>query len=148
MIVAVLDVNVVISAVLGALGFSRQVVESLRAGRFVAATSAGIIAEVEAKLRLPRISRRYHLTDQDVAWAVDLLTSFTRVVIVPAHEVHPVTGDPEDDLVLATGRLARADYLVTGDRGLLALGSYAGMAIVTPREFMSLLETDRARAGQ
>jgi predicted nucleic acid-binding protein len=47
MIVAVLDVNIVISAMLGVLGFSRQVVESLRAGRFVAATSAGIIAEVD-----------------------------------------------------------------------------------------------------
>ena len=59
MIVAVLDVNVIISAVLGALGFPRQVVDALRAGRFVVATSAGITAEVESKLRLPRISRRF-----------------------------------------------------------------------------------------
>ncbi len=42
--------------------------------------------------------------------------------------------------VLATGRLARADYLVTGDRGLLALGSYESMAIVTPREFVTVLQ--------
>lgn len=133
---------------LGALGFPRQVVEALRAGRFAAATSAGIIAEVEMKLRLPRISRRYGLTDHDVAWPIDLLTSFTQLVDVPAHEVISVTGDPEDDLVLATGRLARADYLVTGDRGLLELRSYESMAIVTPREFVALLERGRASVDQ
>ena len=148
MILAVLDVNVIISAVLGALGFPRLVVKALRAGRFVAATSAGIIAEVETKLRLPRISRRYHLTETDVAWAVELLTTFAQDVTVPAHEVPAVTGDPEDDLVLATGRLVHADYLVTGDRGLLDLGSYAGMKIVTPREFMGLLHPERAREDQ
>jgi putative PIN family toxin of toxin-antitoxin system len=139
MILAVLDVNIIISAVLAALGFPRQVVDALREGRFTAATSAGIIAEVETKLRLPRISRRYHLTEDDVGWAVDLLTSFARDVLVPEHEVSVVTGDPEDDLVLATCRLARADYLVTGDRGLLELGSYAGVKIVTPREFLTIL---------
>lgn len=57
-------------------------------------------------------------------------------------------GDPEDDLVLATGRLARADYLVTGDRGLLELGSYEGMEIVTPRQFIALLESDRSSEDQ
>jgi putative PIN family toxin of toxin-antitoxin system len=148
MIVAVLDVNVVISAVLAALGFPRQIVDALRAGRFVAVTSAGMVAEVETKLRLPRISRRYRLTEDDVVWAVDLLSSFARVVVVPAQEVMVVTGDPEDDLVLATCRLSRADYLVTGDRGLLDLGSYAGTAIVPPREFLTILRQGVTGADQ
>jgi putative PIN family toxin of toxin-antitoxin system len=145
MIIAVLDVNVIVSAVLGALGFSRQVVDALRAGRFVAATSAGIITEVETKLRLPRISRRYHLTELDVAWALELLTTFAQLVTVPDHEVINVTGDPEDDGVLAAGRLAQANYLVTGDRGLLQLGTYAGMTIVTPREFVAVLAQEGER---
>jgi putative PIN family toxin of toxin-antitoxin system len=145
MIVAVLDVNVIISAVLGALDFSRQVIDALRAGRFVAVTSTGIMSEVETKLRLPRISRRYHLTELDVAWALELLTTFAQVVTVPEHERLVVTGDPEDDGVLATGRLARAAYLVTGDRGLLQLGAYAGMTIVTPREFVTILDQEGER---
>jgi len=137
----------IVSAVLGALGFPRQVAEALRAGRFVAATSQGIIAEVEKKLPLPRISQRYQLTELDVTWALELLTRFAQPVTVPDHEVLVVTGDPEDDLVLATGRLAQAHYLATGDRGLLALGAYAGMAIVTPCEFVAVLahEDERQR---
>jgi putative PIN family toxin of toxin-antitoxin system len=140
MIVAVLDLNVIISAVLGALGFSRQVVNALRAGRFAAVTSPGIIAEVEMKLRLPRISRRYHLTELDITWALEVLTELAQVVTVPAQEVAVITGDPEDDGVLATGRLAQAHYLVTGDRGLLDLQTYADMTIVTPRQFMAILQ--------
>ena len=101
MIVAVLDVNVIISAVLGAPGFPRQVIDALRAG-LVAATSAGIIAEVEGKLRLPRISRRYRLTDEDVSWAVNVPRPSPKSGGA-RHEVLAVTGDPEDDLVLATG---------------------------------------------
>ncbi len=146
MIVAVLDVNVIISALLGALGFSRQVADALRAGRFVAATSAGIITEVDTKLHLPRISQRYHLTELDVAWALELLTRFAHLVTVPDHEVVSVTGDPEDDLVLATGRLAEANYLVTGDRGLLQLGTHAGMSIVTPRQFVTVLSQEDEHA--
>src|SRR5215212_253991 len=137
MIVAVLDVNVVISAMLAALGIPRLIVDALRAGRFAAVSSAGIIAEVETKLRLPRINRRYHLTENEVAWAIDLVTSVARVIAVPDDEVIVVTGDPEKELILATGRLARAVYLVTGDRGLLELGTYEDMAIVTPREFLT-----------
>lgn len=51
-----------------------------------------------------------------------------------------VTGDPEDDYVLATATVARADYLVTGDKGLLALGHHGGSRIVSPQEFSALLD--------
>ncbi len=61
------------------------------------------------------------------------------MIAVPLEEHLPVTGDPEDDLVLATGRLASAGYLVTGNAGLLALAQYAGMQIVSPRAFLEIL---------
>ena len=49
---------------------------------------------------------------------------------------------PEDDLVLATAVSAQADYLVTGDRQLLALGTYQGVRNVRAREFIDTLEHD------
>ena len=48
--------------------------------------------------------------------------------------IRVVIDDAEDDYVQATGRLARADYLVTGDKGLLALRQYVGTKIITPKE--------------
>ena len=54
-------------------------------------------------------------------------------------ERRTVTSDPEDDYLLATGRLGMSGHLGTGDRGLLAIGRHEGMAIVSPREFLELL---------
>jgi predicted nucleic acid-binding protein len=47
-----------------------------------------------------------------------------------------ITGDPEDDYVLATARLGQAGYLVTGDRKLVELGSYGSVTMIRPKEFV------------
>ena len=60
-------------------------------------------------------------------------------------QVQGVATHPEDDLILATAISGNADYLVTGDRQLLALGSYGGVRIVTPRDFLAILDAESAR---
>ncbi len=45
----------------------------------------------------------------------------------------PVTSDPKDDYLLAYTLVGQANYLVTGDEGLLTLGTVAGLKIVSPR---------------
>jgi predicted nucleic acid-binding protein len=40
--------------------------------------------------------------------------------------------DPDDDQILALAGSAGADLIVSGDNDLLRLGSFAGIAIVTP----------------
>jgi putative PIN family toxin of toxin-antitoxin system len=107
--------------------------------RFNHITSEHIIAEADYKLRLPRIGGEYRLTDSDIIRTIALLRGSTIVVPISLHDILPVTGDPEDDTVLATCRLGSAEYLVTGDRGLLAMGVYEATRIVTPREFLNAL---------
>ena len=51
----------------------------------------------------------------------------------------PVCRDSDDDAILATALSAKADLLVTGDKDLLVLGSYAGIPIVTPAECLTRL---------
>jgi putative PIN family toxin of toxin-antitoxin system len=140
MISAVLDVNVLVSSLLGPLGFSRRIVVAWQAEAFRLLTSEGIIAEVGEKLRLPRIARRFHLIDDDRHAILRLLTTQAEIILVPPAECLPVTGDPEDDYVLAAARLGKAEYLVTGDRELLERGEYAGVKIITPRAFVAILE--------
>ena len=138
----VLDINILVSSLIAALGFPRQIFAAWRSGRYTLITSAGMIAELEEKLSLPRIARRFKATPELAQDTVTLLRNQATIVAVPAEQRRVVTGDPEDDLVLATGRLAQANYLVTGDRKLLDLGQYAGMAIVTPREFAQILSLE------
>ena len=54
--------------------------------------------------------------------------------------VQGIATHAEDDLVLATALSGNADYLVTGDKELLNVGSYRGVTIVTPRAFLDILD--------
>jgi uncharacterized protein len=53
--------------------------------------------------------------------------------------VSGVASHPEDDLILATAASGAADYLVTGDRQLLALGTFYEVRIVSARQFLDTL---------
>jgi predicted nucleic acid-binding protein len=80
MIRAVVDVNVVVSAVIGPLGHSRRILLSWEQGLFTSVTSEGIVTEVEAKLRLSRI------TEDDARWLFGLLLTQAQPLIAPLWE--------------------------------------------------------------
>lgn len=144
MIRAVIDVTVLVSSILGPLGFPRQVMLAWEGGQFRAVVSEGMIGTLEEKLSLPRIRKRFNVQSMDdILWTFRLLQTQAAMVVVPLVDRRVVTGDPEDDLVLATARLGAADHLVTGDNGLLELQRLEGIAIISPRAFVELL----SRAG-
>jgi putative PIN family toxin of toxin-antitoxin system len=63
-----------------------------------------------------------------------------------AEWVHParhlsVAREEADDRILECALAGSANAIVTGDKGLLQLGSFAGIQIVTLREYLS--ETDK-----
>ncbi len=140
MTTAVLDVNVIVSALLAPRGAPRRVLAAWEAGLFSVASSDGIIAEVEDRLRDPRIGGAYGVTPEDVRWVADLLRTQAEIAAVASNPAVRVTSDPEDDYVLATALACKAEYLVTGDRRMLVLAEYEGTRIVSPREFLEILE--------
>ena len=59
--------------------------------------------------------------------------------MTPPGLVSGVVADPADDPVLDAAVIARVDYLVTGDKALLAVKEYGGVKIVMARAFSDLL---------
>jgi len=60
----------------------------------------------------------------------------------PARTPTPITGDPDDDLILACAVVASVDILVSGDRKhLLPLGDYEGVRIVSPQALLAGLRS-------
>ena len=53
--------------------------------------------------------------------------------------------DPDDDRYLECAVEGEAEYIVSGDRHLLALPTYRGIAIVGPRAFLAVLPAARRR---
>jgi putative PIN family toxin of toxin-antitoxin system len=101
--------------------------------------SVVIFAEVRRALARPRVQRKYRIHPAEVDELRHFLQSESVAVAISA-EVCGVATHPEDDLILATAVSADADYLVTGDRPLQALGSFRGVAIVSPRQFLAVLD--------
>lgn len=138
MIRAVLDANVLISALIQPLGLPGQILTALLSRQaFELVLSLGIVAEVEKALNLPRI--RKHLSDPkevrlvvaDILAVADLVEDTGRVI--------GVCRDAEDDKVLGAAVEGRAENIVTGDRDLLALKQHEEVRILTPREFLQRL---------
>jgi predicted nucleic acid-binding protein len=62
--------------------------------------------------------------------------------LAPAPENPPeaVTGDPDDDLILACAIQAEVDVLVSGDhRHLLPVGEHRGVRVITPQALLAEL---------
>lgn len=144
---AVLDVNVIISAIIAPKGTPRQVLEAWRDQRFDLVISEGMIAQVEEKLRLPKIGGAYNVSEADIRWVRALFRTQAEVVLVRFEDLVGAVKDPEDDYVLATGVVGKADYLVTGDRGLLALKEHRKVRIVNPRAFLETLNRRAPHRG-
>lgn len=51
-----------------------------------------------------------------------------------------IAPDSEDDLVLGTAVAGEADFLVSGDKRFLELGTFRGVRLISPAVFVAWLE--------
>jgi uncharacterized protein len=56
-----------------------------------------------------------------------------------------VSDDPDDNRVLECAVTGKANYVVTGDRHLLRLGSIESIPILTTQQLMDIVETENHR---
>lgn len=143
MIRAVLDTNTIVSATLAPMGIPAQILAAARAGSFQIIASSPIVAETIRALLRDRIQRKYDVSPtqiEGVRILLEVKATFTPIT----REVDGVATHPEDDLILATALSGQADYLVTGDRKLQELGVHEGVAIVSPRQFLDVLQSEQA----
>jgi uncharacterized protein len=140
-ITAVLDTNTIVSATISSLGPSERIWQAAQDHEFVLATSEWIIGEVRRALSRDRIARKYNIS-RERADGVELYLRDQAILVAITREVHGVATHPEDDLVLATALSAGADYLVTGDSKLQAIGAYGGITVASPREFLDILRAE------
>jgi hypothetical protein len=62
-----------------------------------------------------------------------------RLFAAPPPEIDSICRDPNDDHVIATALAVNADFIVTGDKDLLALSQYQSIRIRTARAFLTQL---------
>jgi putative PIN family toxin of toxin-antitoxin system len=134
-VLAVLDTNVLLSALWSGSTPPARILDAWRDRRFDLATSVEQIAEFKRAARYPKLAR--HLPRGAIGRVVNELRSAE--VVLQRLRRPGDSPDPGDDYLLAMALAAGADYLVTGDRALLALKRLARTRVVAPARFASLL---------
>jgi predicted nucleic acid-binding protein len=59
-------------------------------------------------------------------------------LVHPSQVIDAVPDDPDDNRILECATAAQSNYIVTGDKDLLRLGSYGGIEIIQVAEFLKL----------
>jgi putative PIN family toxin of toxin-antitoxin system len=59
--------------------------------------------------------------------------------VLPEKSIHAVVDDPSDNKFIEAAVAGQADYIVSGDKHLLDLKEFHGIAIIAPRIFLDQL---------
>jgi hypothetical protein len=138
MLRAVLDTNVLVSAILSPKGIPAELVRAFQRGAFQLVLSPSILDEVRRVFHAPEIRPFWRLPDDEI---LRLLRDLERsAVLVPGTTPVSLPRDPDDEKFLAAALEAAATYIVTGDEDLRTLEAYQAIMIVSPSDFLRILE--------
>ncbi|HJU20214.1 MAG TPA: putative toxin-antitoxin system toxin component, PIN family [Stellaceae bacterium] len=143
MVSAVFDSSVLVSAFLTrhySGGVSNELFRFVREGKIQLHLSPDIITEaLQTLTHNRRAQTNYRYTPQIAEEFCSDLYGIADIVEAPPPTPGAVPRDPDDDKIVACAVAAGVQYLVSRDHDLLSLGSYAGIAIIAPEEFLPLV---------
>ncbi len=129
----VLDTNILLSGLAYPASVPGSIVAAWRSGSLQVSLSHYILDELRRVL--PKLRSRHGLSDDGIADLVDCL-AFQADLVEPAAHWDAQLTDPFDQAILGTLLAAQADYLVTGDKALLALSDR--YPVITAAQFAAL----------
>jgi putative PIN family toxin of toxin-antitoxin system len=129
----VADTNVLVSALIFPGGAPEAVYRLALEGRIELVTSRPLLAELGRVLTTK--------FGWDAERAEDAVGELIRVaeIVEPKQPVAEIDADPPDNRVLEAAGEGDVTAIVSGDRHLLALGSWRGIAVQSPAAFLAAL---------
>lgn len=142
-VVALIDTNVWVSALLNPAGYPARVVGAWRTGQYTVVSAPGLLDELADVLARPRLRKKYDLGAEQITAYLSLV--YERAVLVQPQGQLQLCRDPDDDLVLETAILGQARYLVSrdddlkGDTDLVTQMRLQGCEVVSVQRFLTIL---------
>jgi putative PIN family toxin of toxin-antitoxin system len=133
----VFDSNIYVSAITLPGGVAEQALDGALEGAFQLALSRPILDEV-----LGVLARKFARDSEELARVALFLASVAEMV-KPVRRVDVLADEP-DNRILECALASKADLIVTGDREMLALGNWNGIAILSLRDFVDGLGPARS----
>jgi len=142
MLRAAIDANVFASATHNPKSPPAKIIHAWFKDRFQLILSPAILAEIRRVMQYPRIRKASAWTGVEVAELISLLETNAEIQVPGALDLK-VVRDPTDDKYMVAAVEGRADYIVSGDKDLLDLSRYEDIEIVSPRQFLQILASER-----
>jgi putative PIN family toxin of toxin-antitoxin system len=134
------DTNVLVSAFIAG-GPPSRVIDAAMDGRIESVLAAPVLRELERVL-IVKLGFKPERVREIRALLIDLAGT---PIDTPRQAPAAITGDPDDDLILACGIEAGVQVIVSGDRRhLLPVREYQGIRIITPQALLAQLARDEA----
>ena len=132
----VLDSNLIFSAVLKPTSTPGAVLGAWRAGHFEWITCQEQLDELGIALSRPYLTARIVQADKTVELLIAEMRDTCNLKIL-VRPLPPICRDPREDHLFALVDQGHADFIISGDKDVLALkGSYP---VLTPRELIDRL---------
>jgi putative PIN family toxin of toxin-antitoxin system len=127
----VVDTNVLVSALV--FGGNPRIVIELLTDSIIVVVSQEIITELR---RI--IHSKFPAFDEDLLRLEKLLERDAEVAVLGNLQV-TVSRDPDDNAILETALAGNCQFVVSGDKDLLDIGSYQGIQIMSPTTFLQYI---------
>jgi putative PIN family toxin of toxin-antitoxin system len=141
MLRVVIEPNVFVSSLISRKGAPASLVQAWMEGFFDLVVSDAIITEIERVLSENRLKQVFNISEEHIARLVELLRKNTILVSGSAPVAGAVPPDTADEMFLAAALDGNADVIISGDKDLLEIISFQGMAILTPRQFLDQIQS-------
>lgn len=137
---AVLDTNVIVSRHLTPGGVPGRIMDLLELDAFLLMSADALLAECNRVLHYDRTRRIHRMSHVEIEKLILGLRDLAELVSITG-DVDVIAAGPSDNMVLECAVAGNADVIVTGDKKhLLPLGSYQGIPIVSPADFLAMLD--------
>ena len=128
----VLDTNILISA-LGWEGKPAEIFNKVLNKEVMLVISNHQLQELERVMGYPK----FKFTKEEMVTFLDVIRKIAILVDVPG-DLHVIKEDHEDDFILESAIVGKADVIISGDDHLLKLKEYGKVKIMTAADFLGL----------
>jgi len=126
----VVDTNVFVSSFFG--GNPRKIVDLWKSGQLTLCLSRPIINEYVEVLQRFGLKNERELSELLHLFAHGFHVLFS----AKTPELHLVEEDADDDKFIECAVALKADFIISGDKALIAIQDYMGIRIFSPKEFL------------
>jgi putative PIN family toxin of toxin-antitoxin system len=141
MTVVVIDTNLFVSALVAG-GKPLAVLETVRNGISHLLVTEEILDEMERILRRPKFAPYFLKRGTEPQTFIQMYTALAQVVI-PVKVEDCLLDDPKDIMFIECAVAGAATIIVSGDHHLLKLGRCRDVAILTPAQFLNMLQAPK-----